>query len=116
MVGKNDDYLPRASKDEANWDMVKDAYPEFAVVRIPMNDPIAIRLAAEQIAGLAQRLLALTHRSAGLDMHATMSKCYDAIRITNAKIRHRPVRAKTRHYVHGVEAPSGEVVNLRNLK
>lgn len=115
MVGKNEEYVPRmdAKKDDANWDMVKDAYPDYASFRVPLHDPLAIRLAAEHMAGLAQRLLALTHRSAGLDKHATISKCYDAVRMANARVKNRPPRMKTSDYVYGERDENWRVVNIR---
>ena len=112
MVGKtNEEFLPSSAKDDANWEMVRDAYPDFAVVRIPLGDPVAIRLAAEIVAGLAQRLLALTHRTAGLDKHAAISKCYDTIRIANARIKDRPVRMKSSAYIQQRNAAGTQVVN-----
>lgn len=112
MVGKsNEEFLPASAKDDANWEMVRDAYPEFAVVRIPLHDPVGIRMAAEIMAALAQRLLALTHHSARLDKHAAVSKSYDAIKIANAKIKNRPVRMKSRDYVYGRRDSNGQLVN-----
>ena len=110
MVGKNEEYIPSTAKDDANWDMVKDAYPEYASFRVPLRDPMAIRLAAEIMAATAQRLLALTHRSAGLDKHATISKCYDAVRMSNARVKNRPTRMKTSDYVYGERDENWRVV------
>jgi hypothetical protein len=119
MVGKtNEEHLPRldAKKDDANWAMMREVYPEFATLRIPLHDPLAIRLAADIMAGLAADLLAMTHRSAGLDQHAAVSRSFARIKLANARIRNRPPRMKTRDYVYGERDENHRVVHIRKAK
>lgn len=102
MVGKtNEEALTlRQSKErDEMWETMRQYYPDFARLEVPLDDHIALREAASIIAGAMQRILVLTQGPCP-DQHAVVLKSYGILKEARARILKRPVRMKTNDYVY----------------
>ena len=103
MVGKsNEEVLAdrrHVKERDEMWELMRPMYPDYARLEIPLDDHVALREAANIIAGAMQRVLVLTQGPC-VDQHGTVAKCYGIIKAARAAILKRPVRVKTNDYVY----------------
>ena len=89
----------QAKERDDMWEMMRATYPDYARIEVPLDDHIALREAANIVAGAMQRILVLTQGPCP-DQHATVAKCYGILKQARASILKRPARMKTNDYVY----------------
>src|SRR3990167_4669607 len=102
MVGKTNEEaltLRQSRERDDMWELMRSTYPDFARLEVPLDDHIALREAANIIAGAMQRILVLTQGPCP-DQHATVAKCYGILKQARAAILKRPPRMRTNDYVY----------------
>ena len=102
MVYKTNEQALTANQAKARddmWELMRSTYPDYARIEVPLDDHIALREAANIIAGAMQRILVLTQGPCP-DQHATVAKCYGILKQTRAAILKRPARMRTNDYVY----------------